>query len=455
MNAALGSLLQRKEAELRWKLTSLPEELNEWRQRAAIEHSLQKNHSQISLLSLRIERLHAVVKAEFNQAVGRGELWLRATSLEKKTLIVHSVWDQFRSRLSLRLVSPFDTYLALADAYARECYEPAYRQLRNIAPDQLCPAPLVTFDQQVSPWMKPDGDTPQPDQEVTGLLTATQFQDALDQLPLTLVGVPWSYLTYLPHMALLAHELGHALERGAGLTARLDQAIEDAACETEQRRAGWKAWRKEVFADWYGCAMGGPAFVWSLAEYLASDQGQIRRQTRPHENGSWTPYPTATVRVLFCCHSLRVMGFETDASSISACWSQAYPENPLEEFSRDFEAVVNSFCEVFDPRQPQFKAFRRPMRDVAIIMANVYRQGGGLPAHEPKPARTYVAAARLLLQKPPPNASLPSVWQKLRDHHVTTRPGGVAGATPALPDMDDAQDSAAVDRLAAILFADI
>jgi len=44
-------------------------------------------------------------------------------------------------------------------------------------------------------------------------------------MPLTVLGVPWSYLTYLPHMALLAYEVGHAVERDGRLTAALLSAV--------------------------------------------------------------------------------------------------------------------------------------------------------------------------------------------------------------------------------------
>jgi len=446
----LAVLLKRREDELRWKLASLPEELTQWRLRAANEQALRKNNSQIGRLSRRIDRLQAVVKADLDQALKDNELWLRAESLEKKALIVHTVWDQFRSRLSLRLISPFNSYLALADAYARECYVEAFRHLQGIASDQLCPAPLVTFDQQLSPWMMPESGEAQLDAESDRiLLSAQQFQEALDLLPLTLVAVPWSYLTYLPHMALLAHELGHALERGADLTERLDRAI-DAAALNEDHRPAWQAWRKEIFADWYGCAMGGPAFVWSLADYLANDQSQIHRQTRPHQNGSWTSYPTATVRILFCCVSLRAFGFDNDADSIIDVWSRAYPENPLDSFGRDFEIVVNAFCDVLDLKEAAYDGFRPSMSNVAGMLANVCRMGGQLPG-SPWPARAYVTASRLLLEGPPANIQI--LWQKLRDHHLQTLPPNMAGAqaengVPAL-------ETEEVDRLAATLFANV
>ncbi len=453
MNGPRTAFLKRKEEELRWKLASLPEELKDWRERAQKANSLEKNHSQIDRLSRQIEGLQAMVMAELVKAVDDGELWLRAESLEKKALIVHTLWDQFRSRLSLRLVSPFDTYLALADAYARECYVPVYRHLHKIASDQLCPAPLVTFDHQVSPWMKPEAGAAELDGRDGTLLTAQQLQDALEQLPLALIGLPWSYITYLPHIALLAHEVGHAIERSAQLTKPLDQAVGDAKLGDEKRRAAWQDWRKEVFADWYGCAMGGPAFVRSLVDHLANDEAQIARQTRPHQNGSWTAYPTATVRVLLACHTMRDMGFKTEADEIVGAWSEAYPQNQLQAFSSDFDAIVNGFCSVLDLKQAEYGSFSRPIMDAAILVTNMYRQGGKLAKTAPKPARAYVTAARLLTQGPPTAVPVQALWQLLRQHHLESRPAGVAGEPAA--GAPAAGAPAPVDLLAKTLFANV
>jgi hypothetical protein len=449
MNAPLQVFLKRKEEELAWKLASLPEELKEWRERAREKNALQKNHSQINHLALQIEGLQAMIKADLGKAVADGELWRLAESLEKKALIVHTLWDQFRSQLSLRLFSPFDAYLALADAYARECYMPVYRQLRGIPADQLCPAPLITLDQEISPWMKPETAAPEASGQGDGsLLTAQQIQDALDRLPLTLLGLPWSYVTYLPHLALVAHEAGHAIERNAALTGALDLAIDRMPLDDETRRPAWKAWRKEVFADWYGCAMGGPAFLWSLVDHLANDENKIAGQKRPQQNGSWTEYPTATVRVLLGCRALEFMEFAKEAKEIGEAWSQAYPQNQLHDYSQDLDSVVNAFGGVLDLRQKKYEGFRRPVMDQAVTIANIYRLGGKLGKFEPKPARVYVAAARLIAQQPPCNATVQALWQKLHEHHLESQPAKVAGGDPP-----DVNAPAQIEQLAATLFA--
>ncbi|MBV8810816.1 MAG: hypothetical protein JO033_19280 [Acidobacteriaceae bacterium] len=75
----------------------------------------------------------------------------------------------FPDTISLRLVPPFDRYLALADAFARACYELPICFSNNIAIDQLCPTPFVTFNDQISPWAKPA------EAEETGAITVLQL----------------------------------------------------------------------------------------------------------------------------------------------------------------------------------------------------------------------------------------------------------------------------------------
>src|SRR5262249_23204622 len=147
------------------------------------------------------EGLHKRVVSEFEDLEKKGTLLQAADSLERKTLAVHTVWDFFRSKLALREVGTFAPYLALADAFTRECYVEPFRVLNNIAKDQFCPAPLVTFDNEISPWARPRNDE-KPDAQAGGFLTSQQFSDALKQLPIALIGLPWSFLSYLPHMAL-------------------------------------------------------------------------------------------------------------------------------------------------------------------------------------------------------------------------------------------------------------
>src|SRR5687767_12809741 len=137
----MTSFLDRKVNELRFKLQSLPDELKSWRDRSRANHPLEKNHSQIKRLTLRVEGLHGKVTSEFQDHEEKEQLLAFADSLERKALAVHTVWDFFRSKLALREVPRFAPYLALADAFTRECYVGPFRTLMNLTPDEMCPAP--------------------------------------------------------------------------------------------------------------------------------------------------------------------------------------------------------------------------------------------------------------------------------------------------------------------------
>lgn len=66
--------LDRKEKELRFKLSSLPQELKFWRERGAVSKSLEKNHSQITRLTLQLEGLQAKLEAELVSTVRSDQL---------------------------------------------------------------------------------------------------------------------------------------------------------------------------------------------------------------------------------------------------------------------------------------------------------------------------------------------------------------------------------------------
>lgn len=423
----------RKERELRFKLSSLPLELEKWRARATNHQPLAKNHSQIERVTYRIEGFQSKVELELGAAVKSGDLWRQANSIEKKALMVHMVWDFFRTRFGLRTIPPFDRYLALADAFARSCYEPAIRLLKGIAKDRLCPAPLVSFNEQISPWAAPE-DAVAGDENSDALVA--QLTAAIQSMPLALLGVPWSYLTYLPHMALLAHEVGHAVEHDGELN--VSAAVEEANLEASERKTAWQAWKEEVFADVFACWMGGPAFVWSLADYLASDETSIAKQTRPQINGEWTKYPTASLRVRFCCQILERRGFEEEAAAIRESWKDAYPNYQLSEFERDFNEISSRMEEAGRMKAIQ-GTFQPALYTTARRNAGRLEAGGNLQ-DDPQLPQCYIATARLLMQAGMLDTKVTELWDKLVEHHLQTRsPELAAGVkvTEAIVNPDD------------------
>jgi hypothetical protein len=422
----------RKAIELQLKLASLPVELEAWRLKAQSHKPLAKSHSQLERVTFRVEGFQKKVEGELKAAQDNGELWTRAESVEKKALLVHMIWDFYRTRFSLRIVEPFDRYLALADAFARACYEPVYRMLCKVPGDQLCPAPLVTFNDQISPWATP----PEPVEleSQAGPFTAAQFKQAVESMPLALVGVPWSYLTYLPHMALIAHEVGHAVERDCKIS--ISDALDPLAPEDPERKPAWQAWGREVFADIFGCWMAGPAFVWALADYLSSERDNIAKQIRPQRNGDWTTYPTAPLRIRLGCAVLKERGFGQESKELWDAWQSAYPEDQLSEFERDFEDVAARLAAAarLEEVDPLFlftaQNFQTASRDAALLTARAKLVA------EPRIPQCYVTAARLLINRGLGNAEFAAAWSSLVEHHVTTQSPALAGPNAAEPAVD-------------------
>jgi hypothetical protein len=229
-------------------------------------------------------------------------------------------------------------------------------------------------------------------------------------------------------MSLLAHEVAHAVERDGVLTQTLADALA-AALVASDRRAAWQAWMREVFADLYGCWMAGPAFVWSLSDFLAGDQISIGKQTRPHSNGDWTDYPTATLRVRFACSVLEQRQFKSEAAQILQAWQASYPEvfasDRLGAFAEDFGVVSDCLAQAARLKEIR-TVFTPTLLSMAATNCNLLVAGAQIDQINPPP-QVYVSTARLLMSRNLGESSLLALWQRLVDHHIETRTPDVAG----------------------------
>jgi hypothetical protein len=324
-----------------------------------------------------------------------------------------------------------------------------YRLLCKVPADQLCPAPLITFNDQISPWATPS--QPVELESQAGPFTAAQFKQAVESMPLSLVGVPWSYLTYLPHMALIAHEVGHAVERDCKIS--IGDALAPLAPQNPNRKPAWQAWGREVFADVFGCWMAGPAFVWALADYLASEPANIAKQVRPQSNGEWTAYPTAPLRIRLGCAILKKRGFGQESKDFWDTWQSAYPEDRLSEFEPDFDDVAARLAGAaqLDKVDPLFLFTDQDLR-TASRYAALLAAGAPLVA-EPQIPQCYVTASRLLINRGLASADLTAAWNSLVEHHVATRSPSLAGPGAAEPAVDPGKErqlGATIDDLIAM-----
>ena len=448
------SALEKKATELEWKLRSLPDELQAWRELSELGQPFEKHHSQIRRLGLQMQALHQKVLSEFEQAVKDNTLFTFADSLEKRALAVHTVWDFFRSKFALRAVEPLGTYLKMADAFARECYEPVRQQfVQGGAADRREP-PLVTFDNRLSPWALSRETQYAPTSDPGGIIATTAFSEILSKLPIPLLGLPWHYITYLPHVVFLAHECGHAVEKDFGLAKDIDSALAESNIDPA-RLPAWQAWRAEAFADVFACYAAGPAYAAALAEVLTRERSRVEGEVRPRSQG-WGPYPTATLRILLNAAALERCGFGVDAARLRTAWRKEYPSHAMSSFEADIVAVVNAL----------HAGAALPVKDLAFtaghsaqsrMTAKIYVAGNEHALTDVYPVRVLIAAAREMLTLPGEQPSaVEQHWAALCRHAVTSRPPGLLEAEKQRADqLDTRAEENEADGLADILFGGI
>lgn len=449
------SALEKKATELEWKLRSLPDELRVWRELSELKQPFEKHHSQIRRLGLQMEALHAKVVSDFHQAVKDATLFTFADSLEKRALAVHTVWDFFRSKFALRAVEPLGTYLKMADAFARECYEPVRRQYVERGGADRREPPLVTFDNRVSPWALSRETRYAPASDPGGIIATTTFSEIVSKLPIPLLGLPWHYITYLPHVVFLAHECGHAVEKDFGLGGSIDSALAESKIDPAHLPA-WQAWRGEMFADVYACYVAGRSYAAALAEVLTRERSKIEAEVRPNSQGCWGDYPTTTLRILLNAAALERFGFSDDAERLRTKWLKEYPVHAMLPFEADIQAVVNAL-HMGAALPKKGLLFTAADSKQSRTTANIYLAGGRHLSTDVYPVRVLVAAARELLTIP---SATPSAverhWAALSRHAVTSLPPELLSAEKQRAGQFDTQAEAKeADVLADILFGAI
>ena len=442
-----------KATELEWKLRSLPAELQVWRELSELDQPFEKHHTQIRRLGLQMEALHAKVVSDFDQAVQDATLFTFADSLEKRALAVHTVWDFFRSKFALRATEPLGSYLKMADAFARECYEPVRLQfVKDGGADRREP-PLVTFDNKVSPWALSRETRYTPASDPGGIIATTTFSEIVSKLPIPLLGLPWHYITYLPHVVFLAHECGHAVEKDFGLSGNIESALAESKVDAT-RLPAWQAWRGEIFADVYACHAAGPSYAVALVDVLTRERLRVEREALPGSKG-WGAYPTATLRILLNAAALEHGGFGKEATRLRAKWSSEYPEHAMVPFEADIPAVVNALH--LGAALPKGLAFTAADNLQSRATASLYLAGGKHQSTDVYPVRVLIAAARAVLAIA---GATPSAverhWAALCRHAVTSRPPGLLAAEwQRASQLDTQAEAKEADALTDLLFGAI
>jgi hypothetical protein len=399
-------IAERKLAELRDKLAGISAEFDRWLAEAGERRPLRKHHSQISRLTAQLGGLVERVGQDLDAALGdRDGVLDDSRALQMRILEVHRIWDFYRSKLNLRYIEWFRPYLGTVDEFAWACY--ALADAHGRRPDASAPAaktaPLVFLSGEFSPFLHAR-QSPFDVEEVADAPDTLGFLQIVSALPVPVIGLPWYQLTHLPDAVLVAHEIGHDVERDrrmAGTALEHVRAVGNAL--PAERRAAWIAWLPEVVADLYGVLAGGPAFVAALVDLLAVDPAEVAAEP---VGPPWRPHPPAAVRVAVTTAALEHTGFAAEADAQRRAWAEAYPAvptDPTAPLAADVPHVVGAlltrpFPQLGDQALPAVVMFTAAQQKAASAAADAVLDGQ-------RPAtgdiRCLVAAARLAFERKP------------------------------------------------------
>lgn len=387
-----ATLPEQKLEELRAKLASIDEELDNWTAVSQRGEPLEKFNTRIRGIRLMLDQAIVPLTARLEADLGARVLEL-AGGLELSMLEIHRVWEFFRAKLALRYVPWLSEYLVAADELAWRCYEPMLPYIDGLGREP----PLVFLNGASSPFTMPRG-TAYRAEEVPGeAMSSEAFEELLESLPIPVIGVPWFQLRHLPDALVIAHEVGHDVEQDVRLGDELDAAISRAV--GTRRVEAWLSWRNEIFADTYGALSAGPAFAGALADFVARAPRFVATERR--SPGAWGRYPTAAVRIILICEVLDQLGFGDYANALRQRWERTYPQHAAEEFVPDAPRVAEaltctSYGALGGKSLTEVDRFTAAMYERAVATAD-----DALAARSPRAddAVTLIAAARLAYER--------------------------------------------------------
>lgn len=281
---------------------------------------------------------------------------------ERGLLAVHRIWEFFRGKLAQRRDPLLGRYLDFADELAWACYR---RVQEKAFPDPADPrlkeAPLIFLNGGMSPFALPRVERFSAE-EVPGEPLDRSWQKVTRALPVPVIGIPWYQTDRIFDSLVIAHEVGHIVERDFQLEDRVTSLLKAAVDPT--RLAAWTAWQSEVFADIFGCVCAGPAFVTNLLETIAVDANVV--QTDIQLDGTWGTYPTLFLRALVNMAALEQLGFPQQAAELEAGWRTLYQTHEMKTFEPDIPAVVRA---LLDGPYPELNGRLRDMVPTTKIAA--------------------------------------------------------------------------------------
>lgn len=419
----------RKVLELKEKLAGIGVEFDGWLADAEPGKPLRKHRTQITRLTAQLRGMADPIAVRIDEvALDDDEVMATCRQLQTEMLEVHRLWDYYRSKLSLRYIRWFSGYLATADEFAWACYEPAQDAAKWGPKAMLRGGPLVFLSGDFSPFTFAR-ETPFEVPDVPGTLNSDRFEAVLAALPIPVVGVPWYQVAHLPDAVLIAHEVGHDVDRDFGLSNTITSHVEPAlAAADADVRFGWSNWLREVWADLYGVLAAGPAFVAAMSDLLVTDPGEVIADARsPNPFGT---HPPAFIRVCAMTHALAQTGFQDEAGSYWDAWNKTFSANGGGALGAVAESVVDAllsgrFPELGDKQLGDVVSFSAAQQQLAI---GVQRAALADQAPQSGDIRTLVAGARLAFDADP------ELYGRVSDRRVGAQKRIVDRAVAAMGD---------------------
>ena len=396
------SLSSRKLNELNQKLESITNEFNYWREKSKEKNHLQKHNSQIHRVTMQLDGLKTGISKELDELSKSDDAKVlsRVREVERDILEVHRIWEFFRSKFVLRGIDWFSPYLVAADELAASAYGAAQENYnyQKISKEALKAPPLVFFNGGSSPYTMPQTMSYKAEAVAGEELQNVESWELLKALPIPVIGIPWFQVQHLPDILVIAHEVGHDVERDFDLNGTISALLEAVMAKEnfpEDHRQAWRAWLSECFADLYGNLVAGPAFVESLLDFLATDKTSTKQDRR--KGPKWGIYPPDHLRLVMNLKALDLQNFKKESATLSDELKKAYGEHAMTDFETDAGHVVSA---IVDGTYPEFNnstlrqivAFSRSDQDNAVKDSELLLLGNTPTSTN---IRSLLAAARL------------------------------------------------------------
>jgi hypothetical protein len=187
---------------------------------------------------------------------------------------VRRLWTYFREKWDQRDDPSLAAVLAAADEVVWSCYRPPFRRLDRTGG----PIPLTYVAPELAAHAIGRHAPPSSLRHSDDLLRQT-----VAELPVPLIGLPYSCVEGPWWLVLVAHEVGHQVayaiteaDPKSNLSDLIGAAVAEAGAEPASERE-WRSWSQEIFADAYATMMVGAAHLWALVELeQGSDEAMAR-----------------------------------------------------------------------------------------------------------------------------------------------------------------------------------